>query len=398
MPKLLEINVSRNHGATGKITEQIGLLAQQNGCDVYVAHGARYVNPSKLKSYQVQGKAGEYFHALKSLLLDADGLGSTCATHRLVKFIKSIKPDVIHLHNVHGYYRNYKVLFEYLNDTNIPVVMTLHDCWSFTGHCIHFVTANCDKWKSSCLQCPQKRSVPRSLFLDMSKRNFTLKKTLIAGNENLTIVCVSKWLENFVRQSIFKNHDIHLINNGIDLDMFKPILPKNGEKFNILCIGNPMTKDKGLYDIYKLRTMLPEEEYGITIIGLKENDLKTLPLGIKGMCRTSNQNVLVQLYSQSDVFVNPTYADTFPTTNIESLACGTPVITYRTGGSPEILSPETGIVVELGDVNALADAIKRMRKQPFSSKSCRQRAERLYNKNERFADYIRLYNSLISKR
>ena len=232
----------------------------------------------------------------------------------------------------------------------------------------------------------------------MSKRNFTLKKTLIAGNENLTIVCVSKWLENFVRQSIYKNHDIHLINNGIDLDIFKPILPKNGEKFNILCIGNPMTKDKGLYDIYKLRTMLPEEEYGITIIGLKENDLKTLPLGIKGMCRTSNQNELVQLYSQSDVFVNPTYADTFPTTNIESLACGTPVITYRTGGSPEILSPETGIVVELGDVNALADAIKRMRKQPFSSKSCRQRAERLYNKNERFADYIRLYNSLISKR
>ena len=398
MPKLLEINVSRNHGATGKITEQIGLLAQQNGWGVYVAHGARYVNPSKLKSYKVQGKAGEYFHALKSLLLDADGLGSTCATHRLVKFIKSIKPDVIHLHNVHGYYLNYKVLFEYLNDTNIPVVMTLHDCWSFTGHCIHFVTANCDKWKSSCLQCPQKRSVPRSLFLDMSKRNFTLKKTLIAGNENLTIVCVSKWLENFVRQSIYKNHDIHVINNGIDLDIFKPILPKNGEKFNILCIGNPMTKDKGLYDIYKLRTMLPEEEYGITIIGLKENDLKTLPLGIKGMCRTSNQNVLVQLYSQSDVFVNPTYADTFPTTNIESLACGTPVITYRTGGSPEILSPETGIVVELGDVNALADAIKRMRKQPFSSKSCRQRAERLYNKNERFADYIRLYNSLISKR
>ena len=398
MPKLLEINVSRNHGATGKITEQIGLLAQQNGWDVYVAHGARYVNPSKLKSYQVQGKAGEYLHAVKSLLLDADGLGSTCATHRLVKFIKSIKPDVIHLHNVHGYYLNYKVLFEYLNDTNIPVVMTLHDCWSFTGHCIHFVTANCDKWKSSCLQCPQKRSVPRSLFLDMSKRNFTLKKTLIAGNENLTIVCVSKWLENFVRQSIYKNHDIHVINNGIDLDIFKPILPKNGEKFNILCIGNPMTKDKGLYDIYKLRTMLPEEEYGITIIGLKENDLKTLPLGIKGMCRTSNQNVLVQLYSQSDVFVNPTYADTFPTTNIESLACGTPVITYRTGGSPEILSPETGIVVELGDVNALADAIKRMRKQPFSSKSCRQRAERLYNKNERFADYIRLYNSLISKR
>lgn len=398
MPKLLEINVTRNHGATGKITEQIGLLAQKDGWDVYVAHGARYVNPSMLRSYQVQGKVGEYFHALKSLLLDADGLGSTCATRRLISFIKSINPDVIHLHNIHGYYLNYKVLFEYLNGTDIPVVMTLHDCWSFTGHCIHFVTANCDKWKDCCSDCPQKRSVPRSLFLDMSRRNFTLKKTLIAGNRNLTIVCVSKWLEDFVRQSMYKNHDIRLIHNGIDLDLFKPVLPKGGEKFSILCIGNPMTRDKGLYDIYKLRTLLPREEYEITIVGLKDNDLKKLPQGIKGMCRTSNQHDLVQLYSQSDVFVNPTYADTFPTTNIEALACGTPVITYRTGGSPEILSPETGIVVGQGDVHALADAIVRMRMHPFSSLSCRQRAERLYDKDERFADYISLYNSLIAKK
>ena len=191
----------------------------------------------------------------------------------------------------------------------------------------------------------------------MSRRNFTLKKTLIAGNRNLTIVCVSKWLEDFVRQSMYKNHDIRLIHNGIDLDLFKPVLPKGGEKFSILCIGNPMTRDKGLYDIYKLRTVLPQEEYEITIVGLKDNDLKKLPQGIKGMCRT----------------------------------------TYRTGGSPEILSPETGIVVGQGDVHALADAIVRMRTHPFSSLSCRQRTERLYDKDERFADYISLYNSLIEK-
>lgn len=395
MPKLLQINITRNQGSTGKIAEQIGQLMKQHGWEVYVAHGARFINPSLLKSYQIQNKTGEYLHALKSLLFDADGLGSTKATHNLVRFIKEIHPDIIQIHNLHGYYVNYKILFEYLNETNIPIVMTLHDCWAFTGHCVHFITVNCHKWKSGCGNCPQITSTPKSIFIDHSDLNFKLKKDIIAGNKNLHIICVSQWLKQLTQYSIYKNHPIRLIYNGIDLDVYRPTCRKATDKFHILGVSNPWSKDKGLYDIFKLRKILPEKDYHITIVGLNKKQKDSLPIGITGILRTNNLQELVTLYSTSNVFINPTYADTFPTTNLEALACGTPVITYRTGGSPESLSDDTGIVVEKGDINSLAKAIISMKISPLSSKACTNRAKNLFNKDDRFQEYLKLYYSLI---
>ena len=399
MPKLLIINVTCNQGSTGKISEQIGALMKSAGWEVYLAHGARRVNPSELITFQFSHVKDEYLHFVKSLLFDGDGLGSIVATKRLLRYIKNVKPDIIQLHNLHGYYINYKILFGYLNKTQIPVVMTLHDCWSFTGHCVHPIIANCDKWKSECNHCPLKNKYPKkTIGLDGAKRNFLLKQRYFTANKNLHIVAVSNWLASWLQQSILRTKPISIIHNGIDLDTFLPYKRTNSEKYRILGVSNVWLNDKGLLDVFKLRTLLPLEKYQITLVGLSTKQVKRLPEGIIGITRTSNQQELAKLYSDADVLINPTYADTFPTVNLEALACGTPVVTYKTGGSPEALSVDTGIVVEGGDVKGMADAImiKSVKTKEIIN-ACRQRAVSNYDKNICFLEYAELYSELITK-
>lgn len=399
MPKLLIINITCNQGSTGKISEQVGIMLKERGWDVYIAHGARRVNSSELITVPFSSIKGEYLHALKSLLFDADGLGSTGATHKLVEKIKVLKPDVIQIHNLHGYYLNYPVLFEYLNTTNIPVVMTLHDCWAFTGHCVHFVVAGCEKWKTGCHSCELKNRYPKkSILWDKSKRNYALKQKYLAANPNLHIVAVSEWLGGLVRESFLKNKPIHVFHNGIDLDTYKPYSKINDGLFRILAVSNVWHKDKGLYDIYKLRKLLPGEEYTITLVGLSEKQVINLPKGILGITRTSNQQELVEMYSNANVLINPTYADTFPTINLEAMACGTPIVTYRTGGSPESLTEKTGIVVNQGDVIGMAEAIKSLKTKPLSSEECRKHAVESFDKDRCYVEYVSLYEALLNNK
>lgn len=390
MPKLLQINVTANWGSTGKIAEQIGLKAMEHGWESYIVYG-RNSNPSKSKLIKVGYMLNVYEHYLENRLFDNEGLASRIPTKRLIKQIKELNPNIIHLHNIHDHWLNYKILFEYLNTTNIPVVWTQHDCWAFTGGCMHFVHSNCEKWKTECKECPQKRK-----FIDGSKRNYALKKALFGENKNLTVVPVSEWIGDFVKESFLKDKRIQVIHNGVDLKIFKPQECKNASKFEVLAVSSVWNKSKGLYDIFKLRDLL-SEEYNITIVGLSAEQLKSLPKGIKGIQRTQNIQELATFYSSANVFINPTYADTFPTVNIEALACGTPVITYKTGGSPEAIDPKTGIVVEQGNINAIADAIKTVKENPFSSKNCRQRAVDYFDKNICFDKYIYLYNELLNK-
>lgn len=397
--KLLIINITCNQGSTGKISEQIGGLMQEREWDVYLAHGARRVNSSKLKTIPFSNMKVEFFHALKSLLFDSDGLGSICTTKKLIKKIKEMKPDIIQLNNLHGYFINYKILFKYLNSTDIPIVMTLHDCWAFTGHCTHFEGANCNRWLSKCYNCPLKLKRPKvSLLFDRSKRNFEYKKKYLGCSPNLNIIAVSEWIGNLAEQSILKNHQINIFHNGIDLSVFKPYDKNKSNTFTILGVANVWYEDKGLNDIYELRKQLPLDKYQIILVGLSERQIKKLPKGIVGIRRTSNQTELAKLYSDANVLVNPTYADTFPTVNLEALACGTPVVTYKTGGSPEAIDEKTGIVVEQGNVNALVDAIKQIQEFPFLSENCRSRAEQLFNKDKCFEKYIDLYEKIIQCR
>lgn len=392
MPTLLQLNCTANWGSTGKIAEQIGLKTKVAGWDCYMACG-RSSNPSQLQVIKVGNKPTVLWHYAENRLLDNEGRASRLATQSLVKKIKEIKPDVVQLHNIHDHWLNYQILFEYLNTTNIPVVWTFHDCWAFTGHCYHFVESGCEKWKTECGDCPM-----RNKICDRSRENFLLKKTLFSANNNLTIVPCSEWMAGFVRESFLKDKRILVIHNGVDLNVFKSSTENNPEgKFRILAVSNVWPKSKGLADIVKLRGML-SSEYEITVVGLNEKQVESLPVGITGIQRTQNVQELVDLYSGSDVLINTTYADTFPTVNLEALACGTPVITYRTGGSPEAVDSKTGVVIEQGDVTALANAIMQMREKPLSSVDCRKHAEEHFDKDKCFEKYVELYRELLGKR
>ena len=396
MPTLLQINVTANWGSTGKISEQIGVVAQKHGWDSYIAYG-RHMNPSRNKLIKIGTKINVYLHYIESRFFDNEGLASRIATRSFLKVIDKIKPDLVHLHNIHDHYLNYRILFEYLNRYDIPVVWTFHDCWAFTGHCFHFVTKKCERWKVECYDCPLKNECPKT-FLDKSKDHYNLKRDLFCNCKNLTIVPCSDWMYSFVQQSFLKNKRIQVIHNGIDLNVFKPLSSQyrsNRNKFNVLAVSNVWNVGKGEIDIYKLRSILNEDEYEIIMVGLSVDQVEKLPAGIVGIQRTQNLNELVQLYSHADVLINPTYADTFPTINIEALACGTPVITYETGGSPEAVDEKTGIVIEQGNIDALVEAIKQMKEKLFSSIDCRKRAEENFDKDKCFKKYIDLYESII---
>ena len=392
MPKLLQINVTSNWGSIGKIAEQIGQCAMRHGWESYVAYG-RMQNPSKNKLIKIGTMADVYRHYATQRLLDNEGLCSSRATRRFLKTVDEIKPDIVHLHNIHDHYLNYRLLFSYLAERQIPVVWTFHDCWAFTGHCFHFVTKNCERWKTECHDCPLGHEYPNTL-LDRSRQNFQLKKKLFSNHPNLTIVACSDWIRDFAAQSFLNKSRIEVIKNGIDLDTFKPYGNKSSEKFRIIAVSSVWNKQKGLDDIKELRKLLDDGDE-IIVVGVTKSQKQDLPNGIIGIERTNNVQELAGLYSSSNVLINPTYADTFPTVNLEALACGTPVITYRTGGSPEAIDDKTGIVVEQGDVNAMALAIAKLKQHPLSAADCRARAEAHFNRNTCFEKYIQLYNDIL---
>ena len=392
MPKLLQINVTSNWGSIGKIAEQIGQCAMRHGWESYVAYG-RMQNPSKNKLIKIGTMADVYRHYATQRLLDNEGLCSSRATRRFLKTVDEIKPDIVHLHNIHDHYLNYRLLFSYLAERQIPVVWTFHDCWAFTGHCFHFVTKNCERWKTECHDCPLGHEYPNTL-LDRSRQNFQLKNKLFSNHPNLTIVACSDWIRDFAAQSFLKQNRIEVIKNGIDLDTFKPYGNKSSEKFRIIAVSSVWNKQKGLDDIKELRKLL-DDDHEIIVVGVTKSQKQDLPNGIIGIERTNNVQELASLYSSSNVLINPTYADTFPTVNLEALACGTPVITYRTGGSPEAIDDKTGIVVEQGDVNAMALAIAKLKQHPLSAADCRARAEAHFNRNTCFEKYIQLYNDIL---
>lgn len=389
MKTLLQINVTANWGSTGKIAEQIGLMAIEKGWRSCMAYG-RSCNPSRSEMIKVGNDLNKYLHYAEQRILDNEGQCSRLATCKLIRQIDQIKPDVVQLHNIHDHYLNFPQLFAYLNSTDIKVVWTFHDCWAFTGHCCHFVTKNCERWKMGCHHCPLKNTL-----IDRSQHNYELKKALFTANRNLHIVACSDWMADFVRESFLKDKPLSVIHNGIDLNTFKP-LPGETDRgtFNILAVSNVWNRSKGIDDILKLRSLLPAD-YSIIVVGLSETQVKSMPQGINGIQRTQNVGELVKLYSGADVLINPTYADTFPTVNLEALACGTPVITYRTGGSPEAVEEGTGVVVKQGDVVELADVIKQMRTSPLSSEVCRRRAEEYFDKDKCFQRYINLYESIL---
>lgn len=403
MRRVVQITSYKGTGSIGRIAEQIGLLANMDGWNCYIASGIRYSTPTKLNEIVFDNVFIEKCHALLSFLFDAQGLGSIISTKKLLRKLDRIHPDLIHLHNIHGYYINYPLLFTYLKKTKVAVIWTLHDCWPFTGHCAHFDAVGCSKWINGCDKCPLTHSYPKSLFFDKSKRNYLRKRKLFSSLDNMTIITVSQWLKLRVEQSFLNKYETLVINNGIDLSAFYPKESDKREKLGIknkrivLGVSSKWSNAKGLQEFIELSN---DSLIQVVLIGVQEDLIGTLPANLIAIKRTDSVSELAEYYSIADVFVNPTYNDSFPTVNIESLACGTPVVTYNTGGSPEILSPETGVVVEKGDFIALSDAIHSVldRGKKQYSDECVSRARSLFDKNDRFREYIDLYRRVVNGR
>lgn len=399
MPTLLQINVTSNWGSTGKIAEQIGCLAIEHGWDSYIAYG-RMNNPSESKLIKVGSRFDVYEHYVENLLWDNEGLASRKSTKRFINTINAIQPDIVHLHNIHDHFINYKILLKYLASKNIPVVWTQHDQWVTTGHCMYSIDG-CDRWKIECFDCP----LTRWFSCDQSRRNFLLKKNLCAQITSLTIVPVSEWLAQNIRSSHLKERPIEVIHNGIDLNVFAPQMSDIKLRYNldrdkkiVLGVAAVWDERKGLKDFYKLARLLSKEEYIIVIVGKLTETRHEIIDGcqIIFIDRTQNSLELAELYSVADVFVNPTYQDNYPTTNLEAIACGTPVVTYNTGGSPESIDENTGVVLSQGDIDGLKESVVKLSNGNYKE-ACLNKAQQEFDNKKCFQKYFDLYLKLLNR-
>lgn len=391
-----------HYGSTGKIMLQIAETSRRHGHKAITCSTFPYDKYDKTPEYKgefhyMYGSFREnMFHYYWGSMTGMNGTGSYYGTLELIKRLRAFRPDIVHLHNLHKFCINIPVLFNYLKNNHIRVIWTLHDCWAFTGHCPYFTMVKCEKWKIRCNHCPQPKVYPK-MYMDSSKIMYSLKKKWFTGIQDMTIVTPSQWLADLVGESFLNHYPIRVINNGIDIEKFKPI-PSNfrerygihSNEFIILGVSFGWGERKGLDVFQRLSQRLPTN-YRIVLVGTDKYIDELLPDNVISIHMTQSQQELAQVYSSADLFVNPTREDNYPTVNMESIACGTPVLTFNTGGSPEIIDETCGMVVECDDVDSLEKQIRLIcEKHPYSVEACLRKAKQ-FDKNDKFAKYVELY-------
>lgn len=404
--RVVEINMVAE-GSTGRIMLNISKLLHERGDEVktFSARVFNRVQGSSFLDYENHSYFGSCqenaVHMVLGQFTGLNGSFSQIGTRKLIKECKAFQPDVIHLHNLHTFCINFPMLFRYIKKNRIPVVWTLHDCWAFTGHCPHFVMAGCDKWKNECHHCPQLSIYPKSR-VENTKMAHRLKKRWFSGVENMTLVTPSKWLADLTRESFLNGYPVRVINNGIDLSAFHPTESNFRERYALegkkilLGVASGWEKRKGL-DVFQELADRLNDDYRIVLVGTNERIEQQLSGKIIAIRRTANQTELAELYTAADLFINPTREDTFPTVNIEALACGTPVLTFKTGGSSEIIDKTCGSVVDVDDVDALErEIIWICTEKPYSTDACLERSKE-FDMYERFEEYIKLYQEVINR-
>lgn len=351
--------------STGRICTDLATVLEAQGHEVKIAYGRETV-PQQFQKYALR-IGNDYdvkLHGLKARLSDGAGFGSKNATVKFIQWVKEYDPDVIHLHNIHGYYVNVEILFDYLRTCGKKIIWTLHDCWAFTGHTAYCDAIQCERWKSGCYGCPQTKEYPKSL-VDRSKTNWQRKKACFTGIKNMTLVTPSDWLARLVKESYLSEYPVEVIHNGIDVIQFQPsendFRNRYGleNKFIVLGVATSWDKMKGYYDFIKLSELL-DEDCKLVMVGLTDEQLAKLPENVLGIKRTASVKKLAHIYSSSDVFLNLSYCENYPTVNLEARACGTPVITYKTGGSPESAGMD-GVCVDRGDVFAVLSEVVKLK-------------------------------------
>ena len=400
--KIVEIN-TYNYGSTGNIMLHIAQSAREHGFEVITSCPMYRSNLEKQVEDQtfIGDRISLYIHSVLGSATGLTGMFSFLSTVSFLRKLHRNPPSIIHLHNLHNGYINLPYLFFYIKRHHIPVVWTFHDCWPFTGQCPYFELSKCEKWKTGCHDCPSYKAYPAT-NVDRTKTMWKLKKRWFTGVENLTIVAPSQWLADLVKQSYLKDYPVKVIHNGIDLSVFKPTPSDfrarhhiSVDKFVLLGVAFSWGRRKGLDVFVELFKRLDPEKYQIVVVGTDDVVDKTLPENIISIHRTQNQRELAEIYTAADLFVNPTREEVLGLVNIEAQACGTPVITFKTGGSPECICDLSGAVVACDDIDALESEIQRICKnRPFSEKDCEEQAMK-FDENSRYLEYIDLYQSLL---
>lgn len=333
------------NGSTGTLMRNLHRNLSARGVDSYIFWGRRHKTVNDHEQCCAT-KEGVYLHGALSRLTDRAGFYSKRDTAKLLRKLDEIDPDIVHLHNIHGYWINIEMLFGWLAKHHSRVRWTLHDCWAFTGHCPYFQYVGCNRWLAGCFDCPQKRGYPSSLLLDSSMRNWEDKRRAFTSvpPERMTLITPSRWLAGLVGQSFLKAYPIEVRHNTVDRSVFKPT-PSDfrercgiGDRFMILGVASPWTERKGLDDFVRLVSDLDSDRYAIVLVGLTKKQIKWLPTTIVALERTSSPQELAGIYAAADILFNPTREDNFPTVNLEAEACGTSVATYDTGGCAETIS------------------------------------------------------------
>lgn len=403
--RIVQINGGAK-GSTGKIMMGIAEVARAQGHEVMCASPITTTNRDAGEDcgyYRIGTFNSRRVNVALARITGFNGCFAWFETYKLLKKIDEFKPDIIHLHNLHDSYINLPMLFSYIKKHNVPTVWTLHDCWAFTGQCPHFTIVKCDKWKVGCHNCPQYKEYPASLY-DNTKKMWQLKKKWFTGVKNMTIVTPSEWLAGLARESYLKQYPIEVINNGIDLNVFKPSHSNFRERYEIpaekhiiLGVSFAWGYRKGLDCFVEIAEKLGEQ-YQIVLVGADDEIDKNLPHNIISIHRTQNQKELAEVYSAADVFVMPTREENYPTVNMEAIACGTPVVTFDTGGSPEMLDDKTGIVVEANDIEATKKAIKDIcEKKKCNDEEYIVAYSKKSDMKKRFAEYIELYANVLEE-
>ena len=410
MKTLLQINpVLRVNTSTGRIMQEIGELAMQHGWRSCIAYskGRDGIKSCQSEVIPVGNKWSTIWHGLETRLFDRHGLASNEATRLFVKQIQEFKPDVIHIQNIHGYFLNYQILFDFLAKSNIPVVWTVHDCWLYTGHCYYYSYAGCNKWQTGCGPCPHKKEFPASWLIDRSHQNYEDKKQSFTSLplDQLTIVPVSEWIREEMQHSFFRNNQFHVIHNGINTNIFNIYNPEqvkqkyglNG-KHILLGVASIWSREKGFDDCIQMTDLLHPDEM-LVLVGVRPEQQKKLKKNMLGIPRTENIHQLAELYAAADAFINPTWQDNYPTVNLEAIACGTPVVTYRTGGSIEAITDQTGFIVPQGNVKEMLEAARLIsqRGKAYYQQPCRTYALENFRKEDRYQDYLDLYDKLTER-
>ncbi len=398
---VLQINTVYAQGSTGNIAKMLHDLCLDH--QLTCVTGCRCIPKGQDALEDVIAVSSTWdsrVHGWWSWFTMFKGMGSYRKTAAFLKRLKNDMPDLIHLHNLHGSYIHLPLLFRFIKEHNIPVVWTLHDCWAFTAICSHYTIAQCDRWQTGCHDCPQRKRFSAAP-VDSSKRVWSLKRSWFQQVPNMTIVTPSAWLSAQVKASFLKEYPVMTIHNGIDLQVFSPTDSDFRQRYHledkriVLGVAFGWGKEKGL-DVFLSLAQRLDDHYRLVLVGTTEAMDATLPDKVISIHRTHDQTELAAIYSQADVFVNPTREDTFPTVNLEALACGTPVVTFQTGGSPECIDPSCGVVVEVDDLATMEQEIVRIcTTQPYDEAACRKRAEQ-FEKTQRLEEYIALYKRLLN--